>query len=186
MSATQSARGVHDDIPSSFGRSTAATGACEASAIISAGVGAIHLSVAPEHLGHWWVYGWFFVVVGVFQLGFAPIILRRPSVRVAFAGIIANVLIVLVYVASRTVGLPIAPAEGAGAGDGHAGEDGHGPGARHPEDVGVLDLTATAGELVLVALLVSLLPARLRAATCNGLLALGLTLWALRLSGAMA
>ncbi len=162
------------------------TSAGMTAATVSAAVGAIHLSVAPEHLGHWWVYGWFFVVVGVFQIGFAAVILRRPSARVALAGIVANVLVVLVYVASRTVGLPIAPMEGAaGAGDGHAQEGGHGPGAWHPEAVGMLDLAATAGEVVVVAMLVSLLPTRPRAATCNGLLALGLMLWALRLSGAM-
>ena len=51
--------------------------------------------------------------------------------------------------------------------------------------MGALDLATTAAELVLIALLVSLLPGRLRTATCNVLLFVGLALWGLRVSGAL-
>lgn len=162
------------------------SGTCLVAALISAGVGAVHLSVAVEHLGHWWVYGAFFLAVGVFQFGFAAVLLRRPTWPVALTGIVVNVCIVLVYVVSRTVGLPIAPPEGSEGHDaGPAGQSAHGGGIGNPEGVGALDLAATAGELVLIALLVTLLTPRLRTATCNALLVLGLGLWALRLSGVL-
>lgn len=100
-------------------------------------------------------------------------------------GIVGNLTIVLTYVASRTVGLPVTPPEGAGAdeGGGH-GEFGE-AGVGFTEGVGVVDLATTAAELMLIGVLVSLLPGRLRSVTCNALLLVGVALWGLRISGAL-
>ena len=185
MSAIQDATGLEQPTPPPG--HLVVSGTCLVAALISAGVGAVHLSVAAEHQRHWWAYGAFFLAIGVFQVGFAAVLLRRPTWPVALTGIVVNVGIVLVYVLSRTVGLPITPPEGSAEdGTGHAGPDAHIGGIGPREPVGVLDLTATAGELILVALLVTLLTPRLRTATCNALLGLGLGLWALRLSGILA
>ena len=79
--------------------------------------------VAPEHLEHWWVFGTFFVVTGLFQLAYATAVLRRPTWPVALTGIVVNLGIVLIWVLSRTAGLPITPPEDGG---GHEGGQCHG------------------------------------------------------------
>ncbi len=162
-------------------------------ALASVLAGAIHLAVAPEHFEEWWVYGAFFVVTGLFQLAYATTVLRRPTPLVALTGILVNLGIVLTWVVSRTTGLPITPPEGgAGHGEGHAVagpiplegahpvEPGHGV-----EAVGAADLVATGAELLVVCLLVTLLPAPMRRVTVNLMLAAGVGLWAMRLSGVL-
>jgi hypothetical protein len=148
-----------------------------AAAIISAMVGGIHLAVTQEHFAHWWLFGAFFLVVGMFQVVFAPLILQRPTWPVALAGIVVNLTVALIWVASRTVGLPIVAPESA---ESHTGGAEGGL-----EAVGALDLASTAGELALIALLVTLLPPRLRRVTGNALLLVGVSLWILRFSGAL-
>jgi hypothetical protein len=154
--------------------------------------GAIHLAVAPEHFEEWWLYGVFFVVTGLFQLAYATPVLRRATPLVALTGIVVNLGIVLIWVASRTTGLPITPPE-----DGAAHEGGHVAGpipleGAHPvvaghgvEAVGAADLVATGAELLVVCLLVTLLPPAVRRVTVNLLLVAGLGVWALRLSGVL-
>ena len=123
-----------------------------AAAFLSVAAGAIHLALAPEHLGHWWVFGTFFLAVGAFQLGYALVVLWRPTWPVALVGIGANVAIVLIYVASRTVGLPIVPPEPEDAAEGHGASEeaaGQGLGASgeaaggFTESVGAVDLATT-------------------------------------------
>src|SRR3954453_13634854 len=80
-------------------------------ALASVLAGAIHLAVAPEHLEEWWLYGAFFVVTGLFQLAYAAPVLRRPTPLVVLTGILVNLAIVLIWVVSRTTGLPITPPE---------------------------------------------------------------------------
>jgi hypothetical protein len=145
-------------------------------ALASLFAGGIHLAVAQEHFEEWWVYGTFFVVTGVFQLGFAAVVLRRTTWPVALSGIGVNLGIVLVWVVSRTSGLPIHPPEDITSHEG----------THQVEGVGVADLAATGAELIVVCLLVTFLPARMRRVTVNLLLATGVALWALRLSGVLA
>ncbi len=102
-------------------------------------------------------------------------VLRRPTWPVALTGIVVNLGIVLVWVASRTTGLPVTPPEDITS---HVG-------THEIEAVGPADLAATGAELVIVCLLVTFLPPRMRRVTVNLLLATGLGLWALRLSGAL-
>ena len=67
------------------------------------------------------------------QGAYAAALLRRPSRRMLLAGILGNSSIVLLYLATRTLGVPaVGP---------HAGED---------EAIGVLDACATVSEVVLV------------------------------------
>lgn len=161
-------------------------------ALASVLAGAIHLAVAPEHFAEWWLYGAFFVATGVFQLAYSTTVLTRPTPLVALTGILVNLGIVLTWVLSRTTGLPVTPPEGGGAHDGdhvagpvvpegaHPVEAGHGV-----EAVGAADLVATGAELVVVCLLVTMLPPRVRRATVNVMLVTGVGLWALRLTGVL-
>lgn len=144
-------------------------------ALASVLAGGIHLAVTPSHLEEWWVYGAFFLVVGAFQLALAALVLRRPSWPVALTGIVVNLGVVLVYVASRTTGLPVEPPE-----DITSHEWSHGT-----EGVGPADLAATGAELAVVCILVTLLPPRLRRTTVNLILVTAAGMWALRLSGAL-
>ncbi|MGA8045246.1 MAG: hypothetical protein WCA30_03175 [Dermatophilaceae bacterium] len=153
----------------------AAVGAQQWTALASVVAGAIHLVVAPHHREEWWVFGAFFVVIGAFQLAFAPVVLRRPSRSVTMTGIAVNLGVVLIWVVSRTTGLPISPPEDITSHEG----------VHLIEGVGVADLAATGAELGVVCLLVTMLPPHARRLTANLLLATGVCLWALRLSGAM-
>ena len=125
----------------------------------------VHLAYAASHLRQWWAYGAFFVAAGAAQALFAPLIVRRPRPWVAAAGIAGNVAIIVMYVVSRTAGPPL------------------GPHAHVPEPAGAIDLATTGAEVVLVAVLLTLLGGRTRQILVNALLAGGVLLWALRLGG---
>jgi hypothetical protein len=150
----------------------------------------IHLWVAPEHVREWWVYGAFFIGVAAAQALLAWLLLHRATVLVLLAGIWGNIVLVGVYVASRTVGLPLTPPHAGHVTHQHlpvAGGIGNGipiyPGATTSgsvEAVGTLDLFALSAELVLVVVLVGMLPAGLRRVMTNVMLALGVAVWAVR------
>jgi hypothetical protein len=127
----------------------------------------VHLAYTASHLRQWWAYGAFFLATGVGQALFAPLVLRRPTPAVALLGIAGNLAIVGMYVLSRTAGPPL------------------GPHAHVPEPAGPIDLATTGAEIVLVGVLLTLLGARTRRWAVNGLLAAGVLLWALRLSGVL-
>jgi hypothetical protein len=75
----------------------------------SLGAGLVHLAVVQEHLAEWWVYGVFFAAVGAAQILWGLGALARdraPLLRLAVAG---NIALVVLWAATRTVGLPIGP-----------------------------------------------------------------------------
>ncbi len=80
-----------------------------AAACFLLGPAAIHFAVAPEHLRSYPPYGVFFLVTGVAQAGLAALILLRPSSSLLLGGAAFSLLIVVVWLASRTVGLPLSP-----------------------------------------------------------------------------
>jgi hypothetical protein len=139
-------------------------------AALSVYAGLIHLWVVPSHLREWWGFGAFFLAIGVAQVAFAPVLWRFPSTATALAGIVGNVAVVLVYILSRTNGVPVGPVHS----------------SHRLETAGPLDLTATALEVVVAGLLLGHLPGRVRSWAVNGLFVTGLALWGLRLSGVMA
>ena len=74
--------------------------------------GAVHLLVAPEHFQEWWGYGCFFLVLATFQtlysLGLAaPAGLLPRREAYLLVGITANLLVLGLYVVSRTRGIPL-------------------------------------------------------------------------------
>jgi hypothetical protein len=125
----------------------------------------VHLAYTASHLRQWWAYGAFFLATGVGQALFAPLVLRRPRPWLVGVGIAGNVAIVAMYVVTRTAGPPL------------------GPHAHVPEPAGAVDLVTTAAEIALVGVLLTLLGGRSRRWVANLLLAGGVLLWALRLSG---
>ena len=98
---------------------------------------------------------------------FGVAILRHLSQPLALAGIWANVAIVVLYIITRTVGIPLRPHD------------------ETVEDAGVLDMSATIAEIGLVVALVTLFVGTYRRWTINALLLLGAALWELRLTGVL-
>jgi hypothetical protein len=136
-----------------------------AAAVLSLGAAWVHLGYAPSHLHQWWAYGAFFIAAGAGQALFAPLVLHRARPWLLYTGIAGNVAIVGMYVLSPTTGPPL------------------GPHARVPEPAGAVDLATTAAEIVLVAALLTMLGARARRRILDVLLAAGIALWMLRLTG---
>jgi hypothetical protein len=71
-----------------------------------AGAGAIHVAMAPSHLGESLVEGTGFVVAAWAQLGLAALVVLRPHRRWVGASAVVDVALVAAWLVSRTVGLP--------------------------------------------------------------------------------
>jgi len=113
-------------------------GAIALSSIIAA---AVHLSVIADHFHEAVLYGTFFLLLTAGQFAFAAWILWRPSRALFMAGAAASLAIVLLWLATRTTGIPLGPAAG------------------ETEPVGRLDLTASAAELATTLLCIAALRA---------------------------
>ena len=90
----------------------------------------IHLWVMPQHFREWWGYGAFFLASAAAQAFYVPLLLRWPSRTILLLGVAGNLAIVLLYLLTRTVGIPL-----------------FGPHAGEVEGAGFMDLCATASEL---------------------------------------
>jgi hypothetical protein len=93
----------------------------------------IHLWVMPEHFEEWWGYGAFFLVAAVAQVLYVPLLMRWPNRTVLLLGIAGNSAIVLLYLFTRVVGIPL-----------------FGPEAWEVEGVGILDVCATMSEVAIM------------------------------------
>jgi hypothetical protein len=118
-------------------------------AILSIVASLLHGLVTGEHFDEWWGYGVFFVAAALAQgvFGLIPfftrmmenesILQRWPASRLQayfWAGIVGNVLIIGMYVVTRTVGIPF-----------------FGPEAGTIEAVGPIDVVSKLTEAALVA-----------------------------------
>jgi hypothetical protein len=119
----------------------------------SLAAGAIHGVLARDHFEEWWGYGLFFALSGLVQLLVALALLTEAAnprdtgprwlqVRrsLYLAGLLVNTGLILVYIVSRTIGVPF-----------------FGPEAGEVEAVAAIDLVAKVLELAAVAALVALL-----------------------------
>lgn len=103
-------------------------------AALSAVAALIHVAVCPEHFREGFIYGVFFAASAGCQLGWAALVSARYSRWLAPAGLTGNASIVLLWMVTRTVGIPLGP---------EAGE---------VERFGVLDLLCGACEIGVVVL----------------------------------
>jgi len=125
----------------------------------------IHLCVMPEHFEEWWGYGMFFLVAGVVQVVYVPLLVRWPNqTLLLLLGIAGNSAIVLLYLFTRVVGVPL-----------------FGPEAGEVEAVGIIDVCATSSEAAIVVALGVLLLWRLAGERTT---LIGLVLSAMLLVGA--
>jgi len=77
-------------------------------AILSMGAAAIHFGVSTEHFQEYAPFGVFFAVVGWLQIAWAWFIVSRPRRWLVVAGASGNLLVVIIWLISRTSGLPLA------------------------------------------------------------------------------
>ena len=101
-------------------------------AALSVGAAAIHFAVVFEHFAEYTLYGVFFLVISWAQLIWPAVLLWRPSRLWLSLGIAGNAIIIVVYAASRTAGLPF------------------GPDLHSPESVGALDVVSCVLEFGLI------------------------------------
>jgi hypothetical protein len=103
-------------------------------ALLSVAAGAIHLGVLPHHVQAGWLYGAFFAVSGITQLLWAAGAWVRPPAWWMAIGLLENAAIALLWLVTRTLGVPLGPSAGA------------------LDPVGVLDVTCTVAEVGIVAI----------------------------------
>jgi hypothetical protein len=147
----------------------------DAAIVCSAFAALAHFVAAPSHYTWWPAAGVFFVALGVAQTASALLLLRGGHAPwLVLAGIWGTVVVILIYVASRTVGLPMSPPVPFHGGRWVPGRSVVPNGAKY---VGPLDLFTLAAELVFVVALISMLPSRWKLRTVNQLMWIGLALW---------
>ena len=138
----------------------------------------------------WWGYGALMAAIAVVFGAVAAGLLVRPTPGVVLAAIAGTVTSTVLYVVSRTSGLPFGPGPTSTA---SFSDPLHGPG--HPqyealsgraEAVGPIDLGYLLTGIALVVILVGLLPEHRRRPTANALCCAGAALWALRWAGVLA
>lgn len=102
-------------------------------AALSIGAAVIHFAVVFEHFSEYTLYGVFFLAISWAQAIWPAVLLWRPSRPWLWLGLAGNAIILAVYVASRTAGLPF------------------GPDLHSPESVGALDVMSCVLEFGLTA-----------------------------------
>jgi hypothetical protein len=113
-----------------------------AAAMLSFGAGVIHAFVVQQHLRETTLFGLFFLVLALLQVAWAVAVRIAPSRGLLVAGAAGSVLIALVWLVSRTIGLPVGPERWAA------------------EPVGLADSISTAFELGVAGLTVVALRSR--------------------------
>ncbi len=117
---------------------------------LSIAAGTIHAIATLDHFSHWWLYGIFFLTLTYGQVLWGVALLRNPvSDRALRIGALANIAIVVAWLYTRTIGVPIGPEAGA------------------PEPIGTMDGAAVLVQLVAVAYVAAIVRPPLR--TVRGL-----------------
>ena len=141
-------------------------------AILSAAAGGIHGTLAPEHAKEHWSFGAFFLAAAAFQVAWSFFILAAPSRRAWLIGATGNAAIAVVWILSRTSGLPM------------------GPSPWQREAAGFVDVLATLYELAIVVVAIAVSRPRnvrrLRGRTPAGLWAFAIGAGLLGVAGLIA
>jgi hypothetical protein len=111
-------------------------------ALLSGAAALIHFAVLGEHLREYWLFGLFFASAGLLQMLWALLVLSRPNGLLVWLGALGNLVIVALWLVSRTRGLPLGPEAGSA------------------EPIGFPDVLTTVYETLLVAGCVALLQRR--------------------------
>src|ERR1700712_1833073 len=102
---------------------------------LALGAGLIHVVAAVEHLDEYTLYSLFFVMLALAQFALGIALYRSPSPRLVMYAAVGSLLVVGLWLVSRTVGLPI------------------GPSIWTPDPVGAIDTIASGDEIALALLM---------------------------------
>ena len=108
-------------------------------ALATVAAATVHVYVVPEHFKESALYGTFFVALAAAQLAWAALVTVRPTRVLLVGGVAGNVAVVLLWLLTRLVAVPL------------------GPGAGQREAFGRLDVFATSCELLVIVAAVLLL-----------------------------
>lgn len=111
-------------------------------AVAAVGAAAVHYVVMPTHFAEAALYGTFFLLAATAQLGYAVLLLLRPSRPLLVVGVAGNLAMVSLWLFTRVVTIPVGPAAGS------------------TEAFGGLDVLASTFELIFVVAGVIALAAR--------------------------
>lgn len=81
-------------------------------ATLSLAAGAIHFVVLGEHFEAYWAYGVFFLVAAWGQAVWALAAMRGLRRDLVLAGLVGNSLVVITWLVTRTLGVPLGPSAG--------------------------------------------------------------------------
>lgn len=101
-------------------------------ALSGAAAAGVHYTVMPQHFAQSTLYGLFFAGTATCQLGYSALLLARPSRPLLVAGAAGHLLVVLLWLLTRLVSIPVGPAAGS------------------TESFGALDILASGFELAFV------------------------------------
>jgi hypothetical protein len=80
-----------------------------ACAVLTLGAAAIHAAVIRDHFEESCLFGTFFVLTTLLQLGWVAAVFIKPSRALVVLGVARNTAIILLWILSRTSGLPVGP-----------------------------------------------------------------------------
>ena len=80
-------------------------------ALLTLGAAIIHSSVVAHHLQEYLPFGLFFILVGAAQIALAGAVVLMPGRRLFAWATIGTLVVIALYVVSRTIGLPFGPSE---------------------------------------------------------------------------
>jgi len=115
--------------------------------LLSMAAALIHFAVIDQHRIDYWLYGVFFIIVGIAQLSWALHVPRMRARWLLAAGATGNALVVVTWIVTRTAGSLI------------------GPQASTPAKVGFGDMVSTIIEALIAVGALGVLSRRLRAPT---------------------
>ncbi len=92
----------------------------------------VHYVVMPHHFEEGTIYGCFFAVTATLQVIYGLLTLARPSRPLIAVGLVGNMAVIILWLITRTNGIPLGPAAGS------------------TETVGGLDVLATMFETIIV------------------------------------
>jgi hypothetical protein len=81
-------------------------------ALSCAAAAGVHYVVMPNHFNESALYGAFFLVTATLQVGYSVLLMAKPSRSLLAIGLAANAAIVVLWLMTRLVAIPLGPAAG--------------------------------------------------------------------------